>query len=123
MSCAAHGSGRSHRVFRRSVHGVRPRVSPTASRMSCTEISAGVRFSTNPPPGPRMDLIRPAFFSLKKICSRNSEETFSSDGDGSDRDRAAVIRPGKVDDCPQAIPAFRGNSHSVEAPLWIYYCQ
>jgi hypothetical protein len=24
-----------------------------------------------------MDLIRPAFFSLKKICSRNSEETFS----------------------------------------------
>src|SRR5271169_399356 len=78
MSCAGQGTGLSHSVLRRRVQGVSPRVSPTASRMFCTEISPGFLLSRNPPPGPLMDLMSPAFFSLKNICSRNSEETFSS---------------------------------------------
>ena len=64
ISWAVHGSGRSQSIRRRSVQGVRPPISPTASRMSLTEISSGFRLSTKPPPGPRTERMTPAFFSL-----------------------------------------------------------
>jgi len=70
-----------------------------------------------------MDRIKPAFFSLKKICSRNSEETFSS----------AAMEPMEMGllwlDLARLMTARSPYRPLVvilipaKSPLPIYYCQ
>ena len=48
--------------------------SSIAMKISSIETSEGDLINANPPPGPRVEVIKSAFLNLKKICSRNSGE-------------------------------------------------